>query len=117
MWSDAAVRTVGTMTNTSRTALVTGASRGIGQATAVALARDGHRVAACFSRDEQGAADTCAAVEAVGGEAMAVKADVADRVAVDSAFEQVEEAWGRVEVVVANADLDVLGRIGALFRF
>ncbi|MEN3315253.1 MAG: 3-oxoacyl-[acyl-carrier protein] reductase [Acidimicrobiaceae bacterium] len=96
-----------------RVALVTGASRGIGRACAVALAADGHRVGVCFGRDEAGAADTCAAVSAAGGEAVAVQADVVDPAAVDAAFSQVEEAFGRVEVVVANAGIT---RDGLLLR-
>ncbi|HEX3393007.1 MAG TPA: 3-oxoacyl-[acyl-carrier-protein] reductase [Acidimicrobiales bacterium] len=96
-----------------RVALVTGASRGIGRACAVALAADGHRVGVCFGRDEAGAADTCAAVTAAGGDAIAVQADVVDPAAVDAAFSQVEEAFGRVEVVVANAGIT---RDGLLLR-
>jgi 3-oxoacyl-[acyl-carrier protein] reductase len=79
----------------------------------VALAADGHRVGVCFGRDEAGAADTCAAVSAAGGEAVAVQADVVDPAAVDAAFSQVEEAFGRVEVVVANAGIT---RDGLLLR-
>jgi 3-oxoacyl-[acyl-carrier protein] reductase len=88
-----------------RVAMITGGSRGIGRATALALARDGHRVAVCYARDEDGAAETCAAVDALGGEGLAVRADVTDAAAVDGAFGQVEQAWGKVEVLVANAGL------------
>ena len=86
-----------------RVALVTGGSRGIGRAVALALAGSGHRVAVGFSSDRSGADDTCAAVEALGSEAMACQADVSDPAAVDTAFGQVEQAWGKVEVLVANA--------------
>ncbi|MBA3267853.1 MAG: 3-oxoacyl-[acyl-carrier-protein] reductase [Acidimicrobiia bacterium] len=94
-----------------RVAMVTGASRGIGRACATALAADGHRVGVCFGHDDRGAAETCAAVEAAGGEALAVKADVADPAAVDAAFGQVEEAFGKVEVLVANAGINRDGLI------
>ena len=87
-------------------ALVTGGSRGIGRACAVALARDGHRVAVCYGHDEDGAAETRAAVEAAGVEGLAIRADVGDREAVDAAFGQIEEAWGRVEVLVVNAGVN-----------
>jgi 3-oxoacyl-[acyl-carrier protein] reductase len=86
-----------------RVALVTGGSRGIGRATAVALAREGHRVAICYASDDEAAEEARAAVEAVGGEAMTVKADVGDSAAVDAAFGQVEAAMGGVEVLVASA--------------
>jgi len=86
-----------------RVALVTGGSRGIGRAVAVALAGTGHRVAVGFSGDGTGADDTCAAIEALGSEAMAVQADVGDPAAVAAAYGKIEEAWGKVEVLVANA--------------
>ncbi|HEV3402628.1 MAG TPA: 3-oxoacyl-[acyl-carrier-protein] reductase [Acidimicrobiales bacterium] len=88
-----------------RVAFVTGASRGIGRACAVALGADGHHVGVCYGHDDEGAEDTCKAVEAAGGQALAVRADVADQAAVDAAFAKVEEGFGRVEVLVANAGI------------
>ncbi len=96
-----------------RVALVTGGSRGIGRAVASALARDGHRVAFCYASDDAAAAETTAAIEAQGAEAMAVRADVADPAPVDAAFTGVEQAWGPVEVLVANAGVN---RDGLLMR-
>jgi 3-oxoacyl-[acyl-carrier protein] reductase len=96
-----------------RVALVTGGSRGIGRACAVALAREGHRVAVCYGHDEAAADETRAAIESAGGEALALKADVADAAAVDAAFGEVEAAWGRVEVLVVNAGIN---RDGLLLR-
>ena len=51
-------------------ALVTGGSRGIGRACAVALAGAGHRVALCYRSDKEGAAETAAAITEAGGEAL-----------------------------------------------
>jgi len=86
-----------------RIALVTGGSSGIGRAVAVALAGAGHRVAVGCSTNREGADDTCAAIEALGSEAMTFQADVSDPAALDAAFTDVEAAWGKVEVLVANA--------------
>lgn len=83
-------------------ALVTGASRGIGRAIAVALARD-HVVAVNYRSRADEAKETLRLVEAAGGEGIAVGGDVADYAAVDALFGEVEEALGPVAVLVNNA--------------
>ena len=88
-----------------RIAFVTGASRGIGRAIAVALGTAGHRVAFCYSSDHAGAKDTQAAVEATGVDACAVQADVADADSVDQAFTEIEGSLGPVELLVNNAGI------------
>jgi len=90
---------------TGRVALVTGASRGIGSASSVALAAQGHRVAVGWRSDADGAKATVAAIEAAGGEAVATQLDVTDSASVDTAVAQVEEAFGPVEILVSNAGL------------
>jgi len=90
---------------TGRVALVTGASRGIGSASSVALAAQGHRVAVGWRSDADGAKATVAAIEAAGGEAVATQLDVTDSASVDTAVGQVEEAFGPVEILVSNAGL------------
>jgi 3-oxoacyl-[acyl-carrier protein] reductase len=87
----------------ARTAFVTGGSRGIGRACAVALAEAGHRVAFCYSSDDDGAKATRAAVEKAGADTVAVRADIRDPAAVDSAFGEIEQALGPVELLVNNA--------------
>jgi 3-oxoacyl-[acyl-carrier protein] reductase len=87
----------------TRTAFVTGGSRGIGRACAVALAEAGHRVAFCYSSDDDGAKATRAAVEKAGADTLAVRADIRDPAAVDSAFGEIEHALGPVELLVNNA--------------
>ncbi|MFN8036564.1 MAG: 3-oxoacyl-[acyl-carrier-protein] reductase [Acidimicrobiia bacterium] len=87
----------------ARVAFVTGGSRGIGRATAVALADAGHRVAFCYASDHDGAKETQRAIEASGHEALALRADVSDADAVDAAFAEIESAWGPVTILVNNA--------------
>jgi 3-oxoacyl-[acyl-carrier protein] reductase len=94
---------MGEAVTNARTAFVTGGSRGIGRACAVALADAGHRVAFCYSSDDDGATDTRAAVEKAGADTLAVRADIRDPAAVDSAFSQIEHALGAVELLVNNA--------------
>ncbi|HZN14516.1 MAG TPA: 3-oxoacyl-ACP reductase FabG [Acidimicrobiales bacterium] len=85
-----------------RVALVTGGSRGIGAATARALAADGHRVAICARSDAEGS-----------GAALAVQADVTDAASIDAAFAAVEAELGPVEILVNNAGIT---RDGLLVR-
>ena len=91
--------------STERVAFVTGASRGIGRAIVVSLAEAGHPIGFCYSSDEEGARATQAAVEVVGGKAVAVRADVADPDGVDSAFREIESSFGPVTVLVNNAGI------------
>ncbi len=88
-----------------RVAFVTGGSRGIGRAAAVALAEAGHSVAVCYSNDHDGAKETQASIEAAGAAALAIQADVADAASVDAAFAEIESAWGPVELLVNNAGI------------
>jgi NAD(P)-dependent dehydrogenase (short-subunit alcohol dehydrogenase family) len=82
-----------------RTALVTGAGRGIGQAVAARLAADGYRVA-LTARSEDQLAETA---RLCGGETLVLPADMLDPAAPDAVVSRVEEAWGPVDVLVANA--------------
>ncbi len=86
-----------------RTALVTGGSRGIGRATCLALAGAGARVAVNFTSNQQAAEETMARVEALGVEAMMVKADVSDPEAVSGMVKAVESTLGPVDLLVTSA--------------
>jgi 3-oxoacyl-[acyl-carrier protein] reductase len=86
-------------------ALVTGASRGIGRAIAVALASSGRPVAVNFHSSADGAKETLETIEAAGGEGMVVQADVDVSEDVDRCFKSVEEALGPVAVLVNNAGI------------
>lgn len=98
---------------TSRVALVTGGSRGIGRACAVALAGAGHRVALCYRSDKEGATETAAAITDAGGEALPIAADVADVAALDGAMKEIESTWGPVQILINNAGVT---RDGLLLR-
>lgn len=88
---------------TERVALVTGASRGIGRAVAVALSRRGYAVGINYASKADEAKETLRLVEEVGSEGICVQADVGDPGAVDSLFAEVESSLGPVGVLVNNA--------------
>ncbi|MEU9978023.1 SDR family oxidoreductase [Streptomyces sp. NPDC051014] len=88
---------------TGRVALVTGAGSGIGAATARLLAERGMRVVVNYLSNTEAAAEVVSGIEAAGGRAMAVQADVREAAAVGDMVERVREAWGGVDVLVHNA--------------
>ncbi|MDI3287797.1 SDR family oxidoreductase [Polyangium sp. 15x6] len=96
---------------TERVAIVTGASRGIGEAVAKRLARDGFSVAVNYAGEAAAAEALSQSIEATGGRARAIQADVSDPAAVRALFDATEAAFGGVDVLVNNAGVMVLGAI------
>ena len=86
-----------------KVAVVTGASRGIGRAIALELARRGARVVVNYNRSDAAAADVVAAIEADGGQATAIQADVADFAAARALIQAAVKAYGRLDILVNNA--------------
>jgi 3-oxoacyl-[acyl-carrier protein] reductase len=85
-----------------RVALVTGASQGIGRATAIALASAGAKVA-CAARNTEKLAAVAKEIAAAGGEAIAIQMDVADGEQIKAGFKQAIDRFGKLDILVNNA--------------
>lgn len=89
-------------------AFVTGASRGIGRATALKLAQAGCDVAITYHNSHEEAEAVCAAVRALGRRSMAMQTDVSDPESLAEAFQEFRQQFDRVHIVVSNAAIGVL---------
>ncbi|MGF1574441.1 MAG: 3-oxoacyl-[acyl-carrier-protein] reductase [Cyanophyceae cyanobacterium] len=85
--------------------LVTGASRGIGRAIALALGAEGATVAVNYSRSPEAAEVVVQEIKDLGGDALAVAGDMSQPEAVEALFAQVMATWGRLDVLVSNAGI------------
>lgn len=88
-----------------KVALVTGASRGIGRAIALELAAQGARVVVNYHKNAEAAREVVAAIEAAGGQAQAVQADVSDHAQAQALVKAVLDTYGRLDILVNNAGL------------
>ena len=95
-----------------KVAIVTGASRGIGRAVAKRLAQDGFAVIVNYLGNVGEAEGVVAEIKGIGGDAVAVKADVANQADVERLFEETMKKFGSVEVVVNNSGIMPLSPIG-----
>ncbi len=96
-----------------RTALITGAGRGIGRAIAEHYAREGARVAIA-DLDPDTATEVAETIRRAGGEALALAMDVTDEKAVDQGFQAVADQWGGVDIALANAGIQHIDPIHKL---
>ncbi|MBK3563034.1 MULTISPECIES: SDR family oxidoreductase [unclassified Streptomyces] len=103
-----------TETTTTRVALVTGGSGGIGRAVAERLAKDGIAVGVHYAGNKAKADETVAAIVAAGGRAIPVGGDVADEDAMAAAFDAVEAEFGGIDVVVNTAGIMTLSPIATM---
>jgi NAD(P)-dependent dehydrogenase (short-subunit alcohol dehydrogenase family) len=87
----------------SQVAVITGASRGVGAATALVLAEQGFRVVVNYRASADQADEVVQSVTAAGGEAVAIRADVTVPDDVAAMVNETERRWGRVDVLVHNA--------------
>ena len=99
------------MSSKERVAIVTGSSRGIGQAVAKRLAQDGLACVVNYQGDAGAADRTVAEITAAGGRAIAVQADVADEPAVAALLDAAEQQFGGIDMVVNSAGIMVLGLV------
>ncbi|CAM8883702.1 unnamed protein product [Rhodiola kirilowii] len=93
--------------------IVTGASRGIGKAVALALGKSGCKVLVNYARSAKEAEDVCKEIEASGGEALTFGGDVSQEADVEAMIKTAVDAWGTVDVLINNAGIT---RDGLLMR-
>lgn len=88
-----------------KVAVVTGASRGIGREIAIALAKEGAKVAINYASSSASAEAVVAEIQAAGSEAIAIQADVSQLDQVENLIKTVKDQWGRIDVLVNNAGI------------
>lgn len=93
-----------------KNALVTGAGKGIGRAIAVALAQEGANVA-LLARTESQLRDVAQEIEQLGGKAVVVTADIADRTAVEAAVTQAATTLGTIDILINNAGIGTFAKL------
>lgn len=93
---------------TGKVALVTGGSRGIGRATALGLAQRGADVLINYLENHSAAGEVVEEIQSMGRNALAVRADVGDQAEVKSMFQDLDNAFGRIDILINNAGMGEL---------
>lgn len=92
----------------NKVALVTGSSRGVGRALAIALAERGYDIIVNYARSKSAALETAEEIEKLGQKALVIKANVGDVAKIKAMFAQIQESFGRLDVFINNAASGVL---------
>jgi 3-oxoacyl-[acyl-carrier protein] reductase len=98
---------------TGKVAVVTGSARGIGEAIAKRFASLGANVVINYSADEENARRTASEIEAAGGRAHVVQADISSLPDIDRLFDEAVSTFGSIDIVVANAGREAIGQLSA----
>ena len=93
------------MSDKKRHALVTGASRGIGEAIAIDLAKEGHNISVNFNSHQKDADKVVKKIKELGSDAHAVKGNVSDKKSVNEMISVAEKKFGPIEILVNNAGI------------
>ncbi len=89
----------------AKVALVTGGSRGIGRAVAISLAKNGAKVIINFAGNANAAQEVLAEIKSIGGEAIAIQADVSSLESVEHMVQEIIDTYGRIDILVNNAGI------------
>ncbi|TSE08312.1 SDR family oxidoreductase [Aquimarina algiphila] len=92
----------------NKTALITGSARGLGKAIAERYAALGANIAINFSKDNISAEETLSNIEAMGVKAIAIQADVSKVTDIERLFNETKKAFGKIDIVVANAGIEMV---------
>lgn len=93
---------------TRKVALVTGSSRGVGKAAAMALAKQGYDIVVNYARSKTAALETVEEINRLGRKALLIKANVGDVSKIKRMFEEIDQEFGRLDVLINNAASGVL---------
>ena len=99
------------MKHSGKTALITGASRGIGKAIAIQLAKEGAEVILNYRRSRSECEETLQEIADLGGQGIAIRADVGNEDKTNAMFEVITQEFGKLDILIANASFGIPGTL------